>query len=314
MIWNRRMRTNRCLAIIGLLLFKMVAVQSGTPGGTSTATTSNMETEMNSLSKALVGVTKLNGSNYDVWYAGLLTLLMVGSTLRRVLGTALETFKTNMDKELATIVAAVRTAVSMADTADDAKFKELNSVVFSIVYGTLSDCTETASAKMYGAKKAFGNGFAFLKHLADKFGLAGGTNQVLLAHDIMTEKQHVGESPDDFATRLETLNSDLDTECTDLMLRSILVRGLHDNELKGFLAKEQSSNRTITFHQLVMKIKEYVLMCKVVDSGTDIEARFAGIGPGSSYRLQPAMIKSLSGMGNTIIRIIHNTINNTYYT
>ena len=59
------------------------------------------------------------------------------------------------------------------------------------------------------------------------------------------------------------------------MLRSILVRGLHDNELKGFLAKEQSSNRSINFHQLVTKIKEYVLMCKVVDSGTDIEARFA---------------------------------------
>ena len=78
MIWNRRMRTNKCLAIIGLLLFKMVAVQSGTPGGTSTATASNMEIEMNSLSKALVSVTKLNGSNYDVWYAGLLTLLMVG--------------------------------------------------------------------------------------------------------------------------------------------------------------------------------------------------------------------------------------------
>ena len=53
---------------------------------------------------------------------------------------------------------------------------------------------------MYGAKKVFGDGFAFLKHLADKFGLAGGTNQVLLAHDIMMEKQHVGESPDDFAT------------------------------------------------------------------------------------------------------------------
>ena len=185
MIWNRRMRTNKCLAIIGLLLFKMVAVHSGSPGDTSTATTSNMENEMNSLSKALMSVTKLNGSNYDVWYAGLLTLLMVGSQLRRILGTALETFKTNMDKELATIVAAVRGAVSMSD---DAKFKELNSVVFSIVYGTLSDCTETASAKMYGAKKVFGDGFAFLKHLADKFGLAGGTSQVLLAHDIMTEK------------------------------------------------------------------------------------------------------------------------------
>ena len=80
----------------------------------------------------------MNGSNYDVWYAGLLTLLMVGSQLRRILGTTLETFKTHMDKELATIVAAVRSAVSMVDIADDAKFKELNSVVFSIVYGTLS--------------------------------------------------------------------------------------------------------------------------------------------------------------------------------
>ena len=135
MIWNRRMRTNKCLAIIGLLLFKMVAVHSGSPGGTSTATTSNMENEMNSLSKALVSVTKLNGSNYDVWYAGLLTLLMVGSQLRRVLGTALETFKKNMDQELTTIVAAVRGAINMSD---DAKFKELNSVVFSIVYGTVS--------------------------------------------------------------------------------------------------------------------------------------------------------------------------------
>ena len=80
---------------------------------------------MNSLSKALVSVTKLNGTNYDVWYAGLLTLLMVGSQLRRILGTALETFKVNMDKELTTIVAAVRSAVKFTD---DAKFKELNSV------------------------------------------------------------------------------------------------------------------------------------------------------------------------------------------
>ena len=96
MIWNRRMRTNKCLAIIGLLLFKMVAVHSGPSGDTSTAITSNLENEMNSLSKALVSVTKLNGTNYDVWYAGLLTLLMVGSQLRRILGTALETFKVNI--------------------------------------------------------------------------------------------------------------------------------------------------------------------------------------------------------------------------
>ena len=107
------MRTNKVLAILGLLLFNMVAVQSGLPGDTSTASTSNLESEMNSLSKALVSVTKLNGTNYDVWYAGLLTLLMVGSQLRRVLGTALETFKANMDKELTQIVAAVKHAVSM---------------------------------------------------------------------------------------------------------------------------------------------------------------------------------------------------------
>ena len=270
MVWNRMMRM-KLMVMMMLMLFNMVAV-AGPLGDPSTSTSANtLDSEMAGLSKALVSVTKLNGTNYDVWYAGLLTILMVGSKLRRLLATALETFKTNMDKPLSEIVTAVRTAVNM-DRATDENFKELGSVIFSIVYGSLSDCAEMASAKMYGAKKVFGNGLAYLKHLADKFGPVGGTNQVLLNHNIMIEKQRVGESPDDFATRLETLNSDLDVECSDPMLRSILVRGLHDNELKGFLAKEQSSNRTINFQQLVQKIKEYVLMCKVVDGAQDIEA------------------------------------------
>ena len=50
---------------------------------------------------------------------------MVGSQLRRLLGTALETFKDNMDKELSMIVTAVKGAVGMA--SDDAKFFRITS-------------------------------------------------------------------------------------------------------------------------------------------------------------------------------------------
>ena len=98
------MRMN-VLLIIGLLLFNMVAVHSGPPDASGSASTSSGEAgEWISISKGLVSVTKLNGTNYDVWYAGLLTLLMVGSAYRRALARALDEFKQHMDQSLDLIV------------------------------------------------------------------------------------------------------------------------------------------------------------------------------------------------------------------
>ena len=66
----------KLLGLAVFMLFNMVAVQSGPPGDSSSASANTYDAEMASLSKALVSVTKLNGTNYDVWYAGLLTILI----------------------------------------------------------------------------------------------------------------------------------------------------------------------------------------------------------------------------------------------
>jgi hypothetical protein len=150
----------KLLGIAVLMLFNMVAVQSGPTGGSSSASANTYDDEMASLSKALVSVTKLNGANYDVWYARLLAILMVGTKLRRVVATALNGFKENMDKSVEEIKNAVKVLTGLADAKDVPQFTELNTIIFSIVYGSISDCTEMASSKMYGAKKVFGDGMA----------------------------------------------------------------------------------------------------------------------------------------------------------
>ena len=92
----------------------------------------------------------------------------------------------------------------------------------------------------------------------------------------MAEKQALGEAPSEFATRLDTLNADLKASVGDDQLKTILTRGVLDNELKKFLAGEMASNGSITFIQLVQKIDNYVMACKVTHPDDDVEAMLAG--------------------------------------
>ena len=72
------------------------------------------------------------------------------------------------------------------------------------------------------------------------------------------------------------MNSDLKVSISDDQLKTILTRGVHDNELKKFLAGEMASNGSITFLQLVKKIDNYVMACKVTHPEDDVEAMLAG--------------------------------------
>jgi hypothetical protein len=132
------------------------------------------------------------------------------------------------------------------------------------------------SLRNYAVMRTFEQGFELLKHVYDTFGAGGSTNQVLKSFNIMAEKQALGEAPSEFATRLDTLNADLKTSLGDDQLKTILTRGVHDNELKKFMAGEMATNANLTFTQLVQKIDNYVMACKVTHPDDDVEAMLAG--------------------------------------
>ena len=68
---------------------------------------------------------------------------------------------------------------------DDGTFKKFNSSIFQVVYLTISDIKEMAATRMYGAKTAFEDGILLLKHIYDKYGKGGSSNQVLKMYDII---------------------------------------------------------------------------------------------------------------------------------
>ena len=258
------------MVLMIIMLFNLVAVLSTGSGSSDTTMVSN---DIN-IAKLVTAVSKLNKSNYHLWLGGIATVIMTGKAYQSV-KDALKIFKTNCNNSMVAIKANVLANVCKAD---DAMFADVNSTLYQLVYLTIENTKDMTATRLYAVKNAFEDGIALLKHIYDKLGDGGANNQVLKGFNIMDAKQQEDESPSEFGTRLETLNAELETQLSDATLKAILTRGLHDTELKKFLALEMAGNASMNFAQLIRKIENYVLTCKVANPDEDIDGRLAGVG------------------------------------
>ena len=212
-----------------MVAFNLVAVLSAMPGSGDPNTKAADQHSTFSITKLVGAVPKLTKDNYHLWLASILTVLMTGVAYTD-LKKAFAVFKEQCENTVAHIKAAVCNAMGCDPTnADDvAKLRELSGSVFQIIFLTISE--SMTSLRNYAVMRTFEQGFELLKHIYDTFGAGGSTNQVLKSFNIMAEKQALGEAPSEFATRLDTLNADLKTSLGDDQLKTILTRGVLDNE------------------------------------------------------------------------------------
>ena len=122
-------------------------------------------------------------------------------------------------------------------------------------YNTISDSLETI--REYGSSKFMLDGLAFIKYIHDKVGPGTTVRQLASKMSIMDEKQSLEEDAEQFADRLEKLNSKLQKPVDESILCQLLLRGVADSELKKFLVAEQLHNSIDTYDALKQKIGDY---------------------------------------------------------
>ncbi len=146
----------------------------------------------------------------------------------------------------------------------------VNTTLFQAIYLTLSDTM--ASFSSYCATTVFMDGLAALKYAYDNYGPGSGATQISRQFGIISEKQKANETPQEFGTRLQTLNATLDTPTQDSMMKQIFVRGLNNKEAQTFLVREMTS-KTMTFQQLVNASTDLQIQQNMVD-GIEVDGIF----------------------------------------
>ena len=104
--------------------------------------------------------------------------------------------------------------------------------------------------KKTGAGKMFMDGLALLKTAYDKHGPGSGAKQLSTTVSLMDEKQSEQETPEDFADRMENINTQSDTPIAEKRMCQFYIRGLLDPDLKKYLIQQQLLKQVVTLSAL----------------------------------------------------------------
>jgi len=196
--------------LLGLTILSMVAVE--VDAGEPTTPTSHGNGGGSAMSKAFAVSTKLSETNYMVWYAGILTVLL-GITVEPYakLMEVFETIKVQMHNTLDVIERGISAAVFKLNTVAELRandlWKRVEKTMFNVIYWTVDE--QIAGLKHSLATTMMFKGLEALKYIHDNYGPGCGTTQVGRAMDIMTETQNAGETAQEYGTRLLSINATL---------------------------------------------------------------------------------------------------------
>ena len=254
--------------LLAFTIFSMVA--EAVYAGGETASSSDNGNGVTAMSKAFAASTKLSETNYMIWYAGLLTVLLgVTTDPYSKLMELLERIQNDLNKtmdHLYVIIGAALFKESPNTYMNSDNWKMLDKVLFNVLYWTIDETI--AGLKSSLATTMMFKGLESLKYIHDNYGPGCNTAQVGRAMDIMNETQNSQETAQEYGTRLLSINASLHEKIPDSILKQVFMRGISSTECKSFLLKEVSSS-SVNFVNLVSKAKEFDIQEKIVHRGVD---------------------------------------------
>ena len=223
------------------------------------------------LGKAMAHATKLTDTNYTVWYAGILTVLVgfSGDPYEKLM-KVLEVMKKHMQHSLTIIESKIVQEVlgkgipEIATSKSSEEYQSMDKTVFQAVFATVSDSMEALKENL--STDLLFKGIAAVKYIHDNYGPGCGSMQVGKTMDMFTEKQKDSETAQQFGTRLSNMNASLTDKIQESMLKQIYLRGMLSHDCRKFCIRELSSNATMTFLQLINKANEFTVQDRMVNN------------------------------------------------
>ena len=226
--------------LIAFMILSMVAerVYGVEPSTSSDNGNGNGGTAM---SKAFATSTKLSETNFMIWYAGILTVLL-GVTIdpySKVM-QVLERVQNELHKTLDQVYIVIGSSVfsKIASFRGSDEWKLLDKVLFNVIYWTVDETIPGLKSSL--ATTMMFKGLEALKFIHDNYGPGCNTAQVGRAIDIMNETQNEQETAQEYGTRLLSINASLHEKIPESLLKQIFMRGITSVECKAFLLKEVS--------------------------------------------------------------------------
>jgi hypothetical protein len=196
--------------------------------------------------------------------ASIMSLLVTYAAYDHItdVGYILERFKTlrgntleAIDTQLKADFNARHSATNSDRRTDGNAYHAANRTLYQLIFGTMDESLK--AMKHNAATKYFMDGLALVKATFDKYGSGTGARQLSKTVNIMDEKQSAEESPEEFATRMDEINSQLSPPIAQSLMCQFYIRGLRDMELKKYLIQQQLLKGANTLEGLSQLADEY---------------------------------------------------------